>query len=105
MLDVKEEIRYSGRKTEKLIEILLKKAEYGFLKKESFVSEEDRRDYCEFLENLGKSDVFGQMHYCELAIKRTEAKLRAASEKYETTGKVYCTLGFCAGLAISLIIV
>ena len=104
--EVKENIRYSSLRTDKLIESVISKSEYDFLNdRDLFVNDEDKKIYLEFLSGLGKTDTKGQMTYCDLWSVNFKNAAEKAQLEYSQKGKLYNILGVCAGLAVSLIIV
>ena len=104
--EVKENIRYSSLRTDKIIESVISKSEYDFLNdRDLFVNDEDKKLYSEFISGLGQTDTKGQMTYCDLWSVNFKNAAEKAQLEYSQKGKLYNILGVCAGLAVSLIIV
>ncbi len=105
ILEISEEIRYSGANIETIKSKILSKEDYSFLENMRFTNESDKNEYETFIKGLGKSDVFGQIKYCEYFSKKIEERYRAVFEKNQEMGKIYCVLGICGGLTLALIII
>ena len=102
---ISEEIRYTGAEKEKIKGKLLSLPEFLFIKEKNFINSEDKQEFEGFMNGLGKSDVAGQLKYCERYSKIIEERYLSALKSYRELGKVYCVLGVSSGLALSLMII
>ncbi len=105
ILRISEEIRYTGAEKNKIVSKLLNIPEYLFIKEKAFTDFDDKQEVEEFLSGLGKSDVIGQLKYCERFSEKIKEKYIGALKSYHEKGRIYCVLGVSSGLAISLIII
>ena len=73
-----------------------------------FEKEEIRREECRFLqkwgEELGSSDIQGQLLVCQSASAEMEERRRKARQEAEEKGKFYRVLGLCAGAAVVILL-
>ena len=63
------------------------------------ICESDREIMIEFFCAIGTSDLNGQSAVCKKAVLRASQVLQEAREELNSKGKMYRSLGICAGLA------
>ena len=68
------------------------------------LSNEEKSIIIQFGSKLGSTDVQGQTEHCNYFKNLFESKANSLKEDYTTKAKLYRTLGFFSGLAISLVI-
>ena len=59
----------------------------------------DREIMLDFFTSIGTTDLSGQAAVCAQAAGRVSAQLAQAKEEWNNKGKMYRSLGLCAGLA------
>lgn len=68
------------------------------------LSADDRTLLKAFVEGIGKSDVEGEVRFCEDYCEAVSAHLSAAREDMKTKGRLQLTLGICGGLLAALLL-
>ena len=68
------------------------------------LSDEDRQILMDLGEILGSTSLQGQLDQLNLLQKRLQLQQDAAAERYQTSGKLYQSLGLMGGLALVIIL-
>lgn len=69
------------------------------------LDKEDRELLIRFSEEIGVSDIEGQISHCDLYAELFSERLRLAKEAESTKCRLYKILGFSVGCAVTLIVV
>ena len=65
----------------------------------------DRAALLDFGNGLGATDLEGQLNHVRLHRELLSDRLRVAEENAEARGKVYITLGICAGVGLCMLLI
>ena len=68
-------------------------------------TEEDRALLLRFGDQLGQTDIEGQLAHCALYVELLEERLAEAREAQRTKGHMYATLGVSGGLALAILLI
>ena len=103
MEEMRDSIRYSSEMFQKIASKLFERSDFSVLnsKNDDFT----KKLLDEFLSGLGKTDVGGQLSYCEQYISRAEKALAAAEAKRDKCARLYAVLGVCAGVGVSVLLI
>lgn len=103
MEEMRDSIRYSSEMYQKIAARLFERSDFRVLasKNNDFV----KKLMDEFLSGLGKTDIGGQLSYCEQHISRAEKVLAAAEAKRDKCARLYAVLGVCAGVGVSVLLI
>lgn len=71
----------------------------------SAFTEEDRELLLRFGEQLGRTDIEGQLSHCALYSELLEERLSAARTEQQAKGKMYATLGLSGGMALAILLI
>ena len=98
----RDSIVYTSSETFIVFDLIKKK--FPNLNENNF-AKQDRNFYINFLENLGNSSTEGQVKFCNGLISDVSRNLMEADKDRDTKSKLYTTLGVCAGISVSIILI
>lgn len=102
--DIKNEIRYSQKAADRVLKDMGQK--YPHLE---WFAKESKNENCalgrEFCRGLGKSDLEGQLKYCDIYFARFNSLLNSAKAERADKEKLYISLGAFGGIAIFILLV
>ncbi len=70
----------------------------------NYLSQDELLSFCELLNNLGSSNSFEEEQKINYTIEEFKNKAKYEHNKAKEQSKLYKTLGFCAGVAIALML-
>ena len=102
--DIKNEIRYSRKAADRVLKDMEQKyPQLEWLSPES--KSENSALGREFCRGLGKSDLEGQLKYCEIYAARFNSLLNSAKAERADKERLYVSLGAFGGIAVFILLV
>ena len=104
ILELSEEIRFTGANHNEIINRLIMNDKYiqiNYIKEKSCESQ----FFKEFIGGLGKSDMQGQLNYCNTARLRLKSIIQEAENERDAKQKLYKILGLSLGAMFTVLIV
>ncbi|MBO5928603.1 MAG: stage III sporulation protein AB [Clostridia bacterium] len=69
------------------------------------LSEREKELFSDFMNGFGKTDVIGEMHYCEQYRLQIHQCIETERTAVQSKGRLYIALGFCGGGLMGLLLI